>query len=258
MNGQFKEAIPYFLKSMQIAESLNNERDYIYTGMNLLRNYANTVQKEKAEEFARVLQSRSENLSNIPRLREGVFKVLEETHVAFDNFEGAYHALKSRKMIQDSLFSVDKTKTVSELETQYQVKEKEQQIAIQEAQLNQQRLINYGIGGLAFLLSAFAYFIYRNSQQRKRINQQLTQQNTTIAQQNQQLQSLDQAKSNFFTNISHELRTPLTLILGPLEKVIENTKNNSDKADLQLAQKNSQKLLSLVNEIMDLSKLGIG
>lgn len=78
----------------------------------------------------------------------------------------------------------------------------------------------------------------------------------TIEQQTVELKQLDELKSKFFANVSHELRTPLTLILAPLSQLLK--KKNTADADnhlLQLAYKNGQKLLKLVNEILDLTKL---
>lgn len=69
------------------------------------------------------------------------------------------------------------------------------------------------------------------------------------------LKELDAAKSRFFTNVSHELKTPLTLMLTPLENSLPLTKNQSVKENLQLAYANGKKLLKLVNEILDLSRL---
>ena len=74
----------------------------------------------------------------------------------------------------------------------------------------------------------------------------------------ERLRELDQMKSRFFTNISHELRTPLTLISGPIEKALEETHDTRIKPDLKLVKSNSQKLLGLINEILDLSKIESG
>lgn len=81
-----------------------------------------------------------------------------------------------------------------------------------------------------------------------------------IAQQAEDLKSLDQVKSRFFANISHELRTPLTLIIGPLSFLLDKIKRQEiDKKEVESSlfsiQKNSKHLLSLVEEILDLSKM---
>ncbi len=59
----------------------------------------------------------------------------------------------------------------------------------------------------------------------------------------------------FYTNISHELRTPLTLIMGPIKQLIseDNTNNKNSKLH-QLILNNSQRLLSLVNQLLDFRK----
>jgi signal transduction histidine kinase/ligand-binding sensor domain-containing protein/DNA-binding response OmpR family regulator len=72
---------------------------------------------------------------------------------------------------------------------------------------------------------------------------------------------LDRLKLDFFTKISHEFRTPLTLILGPLEKMIHSGKNLSWTKRLhyyQLIHRNSQRLLRLINQLMDVRKLDAG
>jgi signal transduction histidine kinase/DNA-binding response OmpR family regulator len=69
-------------------------------------------------------------------------------------------------------------------------------------------------------------------------------------------EQLLQAKQQFFTNISHEFRTPLSLIVPPLQQIIKS--NNLDEIQkrlLSLAGKNSQRLLQLVNQILDFRKM---
>ncbi|HEX8627551.1 MAG TPA: ATP-binding protein, partial [Catenuloplanes sp.] len=74
-----------------------------------------------------------------------------------------------------------------------------------------------------------------------------------------ELAALDQAKTNFFSNVSHEFRTPLTLILGPLEDVLAAP----DLLDvyrerLITMQRNGLRLLKLVNTVLDFSRLESG
>jgi signal transduction histidine kinase/DNA-binding response OmpR family regulator len=75
----------------------------------------------------------------------------------------------------------------------------------------------------------------------------------TILQQTEELKEMDRVKSRFFANISHEFRTPLTLILSPLEEEI--AKRPTDRGSLVLIQRNANRLLELVNQLLDLSKL---
>ena len=60
---------------------------------------------------------------------------------------------------------------------------------------------------------------------------------------------------NFFTNISHEIRTPLTLIKGPIEELLEDNNNNpKSESKLKTIKQNSDRLLKLVNELLDFRK----
>ena len=72
------------------------------------------------------------------------------------------------------------------------------------------------------------------------------------------LRNLDQMKSHFFANISHEFRTPLTLILGQIESVMSSGIAIEEKGKLQVANRNARRLLTLINELLDLSKLEAG
>lgn len=69
-------------------------------------------------------------------------------------------------------------------------------------------------------------------------------------------QQISDIKLRFFTNISHELRTPLTLIAGPIEHVLQNGHlNHEEKEQLTLVEKNANRMLHLVNQILDFRKI---
>lgn len=72
----------------------------------------------------------------------------------------------------------------------------------------------------------------------------------------QQQQQLTTERLNFFTNITHELRTPLTLILGPLDDLLEEkTLSPKQKNMVQVVQKSSNRLSSLVNQLLEFRKV---
>lgn len=72
------------------------------------------------------------------------------------------------------------------------------------------------------------------------------------------LQEVDQLKSHFFANISHEFRTPLTLILGLLQKFENKTTDKEDIEDCSVMKRNAVRLLQLINQLLELSKIEAG
>ncbi|TVQ12199.1 MAG: response regulator, partial [Balneolaceae bacterium] len=72
------------------------------------------------------------------------------------------------------------------------------------------------------------------------------------------LRNLDQLKSHFFANISHEFRTPLTLIMGQTEALLQSEDSRGKKEKLISVNSNAERLLALINQLLDLSKLEAG
>jgi len=72
------------------------------------------------------------------------------------------------------------------------------------------------------------------------------------------LAALDEVKNRFYSNVTHEFRTPLTLILEPARQLLKELQDNSARQKAIIIENNSQKLLQLVNQLLDLSKLESG
>jgi len=127
-----------------------------------------------------------------------------------------------------------------------------------------------------FVILCIAFLIYggvrirvRRLEQAEKKLTQLVQEKTNqlriekekTEKQAEDLKELDRAKTRFFTNISHELRTPLTLIIAPLQKVLSNVPQNytpPEKEDLNRMLRNSKRLLRLIDQTLELTKLEQG
>jgi signal transduction histidine kinase/CheY-like chemotaxis protein len=75
------------------------------------------------------------------------------------------------------------------------------------------------------------------------------------------LAEIDRAKTTFFSNVSHEFRTPLTLILGPVENLLAEAHGPltpEQRADVSILQRNANRLLKLVNALLDFSRIEAG
>ena len=135
------------------------------------------------------------------------------------------------------------------LEAKYQTERKEQEIALlssQKALIEQQKKSqrNIFIGGLGLtsLAGLFIFTLFRNRTKR-----------------NNKLRELDALKSNFFTNITHEFRTPLTLISSPIQEILAEPDLPPEKrSHFEMASRNTERLLSLVDQLLDLSKIDSG
>jgi signal transduction histidine kinase len=91
--------------------------------------------------------------------------------------------------------------------------------------------------------------------------QEVQQTNEKLRQANLRLSQLDEAKTEFFSNVSHEFRTPLTLLIGPLEDAIRGLDSLPAEALfslLELAQRNAYRLMRLVNTLLEFSRVEAG
>ena len=104
------------------------------------------------------------------------------------------------------------------------------------------------------LLLTTIYLVYRYLKWRWNLKMQLK----FERQETERLKELNDFKAKLYSNISHEFRTPLTLITGPIKKQLENNPSPSLKKDLNLVDKNTKRLLDLVNQMLELNKLDTG
>ena len=84
---------------------------------------------------------------------------------------------------------------------------------------------------------------------------QLSKQAKQLSEQAEQLKEVDKQKARFFANISHEFRTPLTLIKGPVEQLLQTPGESLSQDDKVMINNNANRLLRLVNQLLDISKL---
>ncbi|MGC1205669.1 MAG: response regulator [Flavobacteriaceae bacterium] len=176
-------------------------------------------------------------------------KELNRPGIALDYYE-KYQTLindkkedKARTEIQNILFN---NQFVAD--SIAQVKEKELlNMAYEEGLLKKNREKNlFLIIGLLVLLIAGAYFL---------ITRRIT------ANESKRLKEINQLKNSLFTNITHEFRTPLTVIKGMTSNIkldLNNKKYNHLENALEIIDRNSDGLLNLINEMLDLAKIESG
>jgi hypothetical protein len=147
---------------------------------------------------------------------------LAEANAYLNNFQKAYEFEKINSNIKDSLYSDDRQKTISEMQTKYDVDKKEkenqllnQKVELQEMDSKQQRIITYTIEIVAFLIFLLAFFVFRGYRQKQKINFHLAKQNTKIK---FQKEVIEEKNKNITDSITYARRIQ-SAILPSLESM---------------------------------------
>ncbi|MEL6918790.1 MAG: response regulator, partial [Bacteroidota bacterium] len=249
---EFEEAEPYLKTGLE----LTNQKGFSIFGINAMQISAASFYLKKKEfpraiDFLKKAQTSSPNKGTLYYLgeRNQIQKGLAEAYEGIGDYKNALQSKKQQFILTDSINLQNRAEITKELETKYQTEQKEQEIALLQAKnetveaqkTNQRNLLLGGIGITTFA-GVFLFFLFRNRQKT-----------------NKMLRELDTAKSNFFANISHELRTPLALIATPIqEKLQKKNLSVKDRKEYDLILRNNNRLIDLVDQLLDLSKLESG
>jgi signal transduction histidine kinase/DNA-binding response OmpR family regulator len=242
------EAENYFKEGFTIHKENSRNYEASLNVLELAKLAITKNQPNQAIEYlkeAEILNKTSKN----SLVTQETYELLAKSAALRGDYKNAFTYVEKATHIKDSLQEIQSVEKIQEIEAIYQTERRDKEIELLtsknelvEQQKRNQRNIFLGGLGLTFLVGLFFFFQYRNRQKT-----------------NKKLKELDKAKSTFFANISHEFRTPLTLIKGPLEDQINSeTITKSHRKNLIVAKKNTQRLESLVEQLLALSKLESG
>lgn len=169
-------------------------------------------------------------------------------HRELGNYKKAVEDLSWANSIRDSVEILERVQVIAELELKYKTAQKEKTLANQalELELKNNRIQTMMGWGLFILTLLGGFFIWSRIKFKHKEKEA------------KNLEKLDQLKTRYFTNISHELRTPLSLIIDPLDRLKKINTNDEEIKLIQIASKNTQRMLQLVNQMLELSKLEAG
>ncbi len=161
----------------------------------------------------------------------------EEALAFFTTFNTIHNAI-----LTDKYFS-----ELAEVRVEHDLDKAQLQNSLLATEREAQRIQLIGLVALSVLLMGIVGLIYYS---RRKVNKS-----------NQELRELNKVKSRFFANISHELKTPLTLIKAPVETLLDHVDihlNSKVRETLKTVKSNTSHLESLIEEILDLTKLEAG
>ncbi|WP_156102227.1 tetratricopeptide repeat protein [Muricauda sp. MAR_2010_75] len=261
--GDPSKGISFLNKSIALKRSITSDNYNIATSLYELGTvYLDQGQFSKARESLEEgwqvasLTDSKEMKSRLSHALYGLYKKMRDQTRTLTYLE-QYQAFK------DSIFDDETNKNIVAREIQYETAKKDRQIelltterelkqaemATQEAMIKQKTTQrNLLLGGIASML-IISLLLFRNYQVKLRTKEVV----------NKKQREFVELRSRFFANVSHEFRTPLTLILGPLKDLLASKKEDAGhQQSYELMKRNGEKLLGLVNQLLDLAKLEAG
>ena len=258
--NELDSAIHYYEEGVIIQEKLDLKENLAINLLNLGNAWLKKGNLQEAEKhLLRVLNMEDVALQNQTLLL--VYQNLGDTYKQLGKYEEATNYLVKTIALKDSTMGDQIKAQIAQNEVEFQTQLKKAEIERQQLVIRQQESReNYliGISALVLLLLTGIFFFYRNRQ--RAITREEKLRAKVKEAEAESLREIDRMKSRFFANISHEFRTPLTLILGPVNQLLKKDTIQKDELDkpLNFIQRNASRLLELVNQLMDLSKLESG
>lgn len=242
--ANYSEAALHYKKSLAMAKSISDTMSmalsYINATFALLAN--EDYRNAKAHVDTAIVLAKKKNLANI---RMDSYHLLSEIYGGIGDHKQSLESYKAFVNIRDSLSLEQNKLEAQEIEAKFQSEKKDDAIRLLNAEnslkANQQKYLVV----ILVLLLALAVILYSRYNVKQKANKKL--------------KELDQIKTRFFTNISHEFRTPLSLILGPIEKKLSTANGDAQETEsLKLMHRNARRLQTLINQLLDLSRIESG
>ncbi|MGF1637995.1 MAG: tetratricopeptide repeat protein, partial [Cyclobacteriaceae bacterium] len=263
--NKLDDALKHFNISIEHSNEANTKAINKFNYAGIAKAYLAKQEISQAKKFAFLAIELAEETESLQELSDFSF-LLHEIFKESGDYKNALMHHEKHLFFKDSLFNVSKAKQISELQVQYETEKAEQEIEslsreneLQEARLYNKTIMQYALLGALIASILLALVVFRNHRIKQISKRLLLAEQLKVEQlEAARLKEMDELKTRFFANISHEFRTPLTLILGPIEKLISESESNVVKDQLAMAKNNGLRMVRLVNELLDLSKLEAG
>ncbi len=220
----------YYRKSLELSEITGNPADLMNSYFYLGRICPKPGRIDESIDFLQKALALAKSLESKQEMNS-ISRYLSDNYAATGDFQKAYFHLHVKDSIEKELKTQDAAKKIARQELDEQNR------------ISKNRTYMFYFSLICLFISILLILaIYRNYRIKQKANRLLTE--------------MDELKSKLFSNITHEFRTPLTLILGPLEEMLSaGDKKNPTRHEIKMMKRNANRLLNLVNQMLDLAKL---
>lgn len=258
--GNYPEALKNYLTGLKIVEEIGNKSEIAlaYNNIGLIEQELN--RPTSAKNYFEKSLALAKEIGQKSLIRDIYYNsTLPDSTLG--NYKDAYENYKQYITYRDSLINEENEKKSLQASMDYEYQKKE---AVIQAELKTKNLElktknfqrNIAIAGLGLMIVLAVLVIYFFRLRNK--NLKIEKQNLELQRREMEtIKQTEQFKTRFLANISHEFRTPLTLINGHLEVLKENGRKE-DLLHFDEMEQNGKRLLTLINQLLDLSKMESG
>ena len=272
------KALKYYLDAFTINYKLNDKHSLANSYLQVGEAYSSLKQYDKALEYLIPGLKISNEIGTKAYIMNTNF-ALYQIKRELGEFEDAFYHLQLSNIYHDSIISIEVRKDIARLQIKFETERKENHIAlleqnaeISELEINRQEIIILLTLSAFIIALGFVIFLSYYLFSKNKTNKLLVEQNRIIEKTKTELDSYskqllkakqeaernNQTKGEFLANMSHEIRTPLNSVIGFAELLSNTVSDPQQLNQLKLIKSSGKTLLTLINDILDLSKIEAG
>ena len=264
--GEYKLSEEHFNNSLQLAAEIKCKEIEAVIPIYMAISYI------KQNKYAKSIESGLKGLAAAKEINALPYEKLayENLAIANDsirNYKQAYLYHQMYKKLNDSIFNESNSKQIIEMQTKYDTEKKERENELlrkgnelQQLTINKETTFRKFLIVITVLVLLLAILLYNKIQSKKQneilLEDKVKQRTIELEKAKEKAEENDRLKSAFLANISHEIRTPMNGIMGFAELLKRPTLGGAKQKEfIANIEKSGERMLSIINNLVDISKV---